>query len=120
MPSARDSLLAGLRMLSCGVALALGLCDGPAAAQGAPAQGAPAQVQQIRQAVAVASDAPRFPDGSAVTEQPLPYDWSQSRPGYEGTVWYRVGFERTESDERHRGWRRHSTSSACAPVSRCT
>jgi len=88
MPSARVSLLAGLRSLSCAAVLALGLCAGTAEAQGAPAQ-----VQQIRQALAVEIDAPRFPDGSAVTDQLLPDDWSQSRPGYEGTVWYRVSFD---------------------------
>jgi two-component system, NarL family, sensor histidine kinase UhpB len=88
MPSACVSLLAGSRRLSCAAALALGLCAGAAAAQDAPAQ-----VQQIRQAVVIASDAPRFPDGAAVMEQPLPDDWSQSRPGYEGTVWYQVSFD---------------------------
>jgi two-component system, NarL family, sensor histidine kinase UhpB len=94
MSIARVFPLAGLRGLSCGVTLALGLCAGPVAAQGAPTQ-----LQQIRQAVAVASDAPRFPGGSAVTEQPLPDDWSQSRPGYEGTVWYRVGFDAPAAGE---------------------
>ncbi len=94
MSIARVSLLAGLRGLSWGATLALGLCAGTVAAEGAPAQ-----VRQIRQAVAVASDAPRFPDAPAATEQLLPDDWSQSRPGYEGTVWYRVSFDAPAASE---------------------
>jgi two-component system, NarL family, sensor histidine kinase UhpB len=86
MPFVRVLRLAGLRILS-GAALALGLCAGLAIAQGAPAQ-----VWQIHEALAAASDAPRFP-AAAATLQALPDDWSRSRPGYEGTVWYRVSFD---------------------------
>ena len=87
MPFARVFKLAGLRILSSS-ALALGLCVNVAAAEGAPQQG-----PQIREAVAVASDSPRFPAEAAATLQALPDDWSLSRPGYEGTVWYRVNFD---------------------------
>ena len=50
-------------------------------------------VRSIRQALVVASDAPRFPTDLPPTLQALPDDWSQSRPGYSGAVWYRITFD---------------------------
>lgn len=61
----------------------------PAAAGAAPP---PSQV--ITQALAVASNADRFPEGdpSAITVA-LPDDWSDTQPRHEGSVWYRVQFD---------------------------
>ena len=88
MPFVRVFRLIGLRILPA-AALVLGLgANAPAAAQGRAQQADP-----IREALAVASDSPQFPDAAEATLQPLPDDWSQSRPGYEGTVWYRVIFD---------------------------
>ena len=47
----------------------------------------------IDHAVAVASGESRFPPTEVATEVMLPDDWSHSRPGYGGGVWYRTGFK---------------------------
>ncbi len=88
MPFAPLLTLAGLRALACFAVLTLGLCAPPAFAADAPAP-----VRNIRQALAVESDSAHFPADAAAKLQALPDDWSQSRPGYEGTVWYRVNFD---------------------------
>ncbi len=87
MPFVNVFRRAGLRALS-GAALALGLCVSLAVAEGTPEQG-----DRFHEALAVASDSPRFPAEATLTLQALPDDWSLSRPGYEGTVWYRVNFD---------------------------
>jgi two-component system, NarL family, sensor histidine kinase UhpB len=48
----------------------------------------------LTRALVVAGDGPAFPqaEGTATT-QTLPDDWALSRPGFEGAVWYRVGFD---------------------------
>ena len=46
----------------------------------------------IDHAIAVASGEARFPSNEKATQVRLPDDWSQSRPGYGGGVWYRTGF----------------------------
>jgi signal transduction histidine kinase len=44
------------------------------------------------EALALPSAAAHFPDAAAQPVQ-LPDDWSQSRPRYDGSVWYRVAFD---------------------------
>ena len=65
-----------------------------AAALGAPPTvlAAPPTVLAITQALTVTDSADKFAQGSAATTA-LPDDWSQTRPGYDGAVWYRVGFD---------------------------
>ena len=75
------SALARVLALAC----LIGLCAG---ARAAPA------VLVIDQAIAVQSDAERLAEVRGEPRlQALPDDWAQSRPGYEGTVWYRVRFD---------------------------
>jgi len=57
------------------------------------AQAQPTQYLTLKQALTVASDAPLFPEGAAAKSQALPDDWAQSRPGYSGSVWYRLAFD---------------------------
>lgn len=47
----------------------------------------------IESALAVASGENQFPSTPAATRVSLPDDWSVSRPGYSGSVWYRVEFD---------------------------
>ena len=64
-------------------------------------------VSLVAMAVARASDAPtlvidraltattsdgRFPGADALSPIALPDDWADSRPGYDGSIWYRAGF----------------------------
>ncbi len=42
----------------------------------------------------VASDAAHYPTGTPGVDQALPDDWPASRPGYQGSVWYRIPFDR--------------------------
>ncbi|WP_298835567.1 ATP-binding protein [uncultured Piscinibacter sp.] len=60
----------------------------------AVARAAPPPNQLITQALAVASNADRFPEGdpSAITVA-LPDDWSETHPRHDGAVWYRVHFD---------------------------
>lgn len=46
----------------------------------------------IDRAVAVVSDAERFPSDEVATPVSLPDRWAASHPGHSGSVWYRVGF----------------------------
>ena len=46
----------------------------------------------VHAAQAVVSDSAVFPTGRAITQVDLPDDWSRSRPGSAGPVWYRVSF----------------------------
>jgi hypothetical protein len=48
---------------------------------------------ELREAFAVTADTPRFPADLPVQRVALPDDWSASRPGLVGPVWYRVGFD---------------------------
>jgi len=60
-----------------------------------PAVAAPPPPPQLSpQALSVASNADRFPEGdpSAITVT-LPDDWSESQPRHDGGVWYRVQFD---------------------------
>ena len=46
----------------------------------------------IERALAVASDASRFPPGAVTTDVALPDRWAETHPGYDGSIWYRTGF----------------------------
>ncbi|MBK7263354.1 MAG: sensor histidine kinase [Rubrivivax sp.] len=67
------------------LALALALVLGPMPA-------ARAQQLLIDQALSVEADGARFPAAAAALRVALPDDWSRSRPGSQGPVWYRVSF----------------------------
>jgi two-component system, NarL family, sensor histidine kinase UhpB len=54
-----------------------------------------APVQTITAALAAHSDAERFPVEAGASSVGLPDDWAESRPRYDGSVWYRVQFERS-------------------------
>ena len=56
-----------------------------------PSQGH-AQSAMVHAAQAVVSDGTSFPIGVAAVQVDLPDDWSRSRPGSNGPVWYRVSF----------------------------
>ena len=57
------------------------------------AQAAPAPVQIISTALASPSSADQFPVEAPGTAVALPDDWDDSRPQYEGSVWYRARFD---------------------------
>ena len=60
-----------------------------------PAAAAPVALSPeitIDRALAVPSGANAYPAGGLATLVTLPDDWSRTLPGYEGSVWYRVGF----------------------------
>ena len=65
------------------------------------ATGASAQSVSIHAAQAVVSDSSSFPAGVAAPLVDLPDDWSLSRPGSNGPVWYRLNF--TAPGLRERG-----------------
>jgi len=89
-PTAARSLSRGLpRWLLC-----LGLL-------GLVAANASAQSVSIRAAQAVVSDSAGFPAELAAPRVDLPDDWSLSRPGSSGPVWYRLNF--TAPGLRERG-----------------
>jgi signal transduction histidine kinase len=60
---------------------------------------APAQTLQIRSALAAPGVEAQFPDSGAAAPVALPDEWSVSRPGLAGPVWYRVHFDRTGTPE---------------------
>ncbi len=55
--------------------------------------GATAAPLVLTEALAVESDALRFPAETEAHPTRLPDDWSRSRPGHSGSVWYRVRFD---------------------------
>jgi len=69
------------------LALALWLCAGLAQANGL---GGP--TVRIHAAQAVVSDSASFPTDKPAPLSDLPDDWSVSRPGSAGPVWYRISF----------------------------
>ncbi|MDE1950460.1 MAG: sensor histidine kinase, partial [Burkholderiales bacterium] len=69
--------------------LRLLLCFFLAAALG-PARAA---ALRIDTALTADGDSARFPAGAPLRSVSLPDDWSRSRPGSSGPVWYRVSFE---------------------------
>jgi two-component system, NarL family, sensor histidine kinase UhpB len=59
-------------------------------------------VQVIAAASSVNSDAERYPADTPAFTVPLPDSWADSRPRHDGSVWYRVHFDRpagTRADE---------------------
>ena len=56
------------------------------------AAAATAQTVKIHAAQAVVSDSPSFPTDQPAPLVDLPDDWSASRPGSNGPVWYRLSF----------------------------
>ncbi|RQP22567.1 sensor histidine kinase [Piscinibacter terrae] len=69
----------------CRTLLALGLLVLGALASAAPVV--------INQAASVNSAGLEFPDSVTTQQVKLPDDWSQSRPRYDGSVWYRTTFD---------------------------
>lgn len=68
----------------------------------AAAMAAPPPTQLITQALSVASNAERFPEGDpSASTVSLPDDWSESQPRHEGGVWYRVHFDPGPSLDRN-------------------
>ena len=65
-----------------------------ASAWTSPVHSAPAPVQVITKALAVNSVSDHFPADASALSVDLPDDWSSSRPRHDGSVWYRVGFDR--------------------------
>ena len=59
-------------------------------------QAAPAPVQVISTALASPSSADQFPVEAPGTAVALPDNWDDSRPQYEGSVWYRARFDTAE------------------------
>lgn len=49
---------------------------------------------ELTQAAVVISDAASFPSNAEAEKITLPDDWSVNRPGYSGSVWYRLQFDR--------------------------
>ena len=58
---------------------------------------ATAQTLEIRSALAAPGVEPQFPNSGAASTVSLPDEWSRSRPGLAGPVWYRVQFARQGS-----------------------
>jgi two-component system, NarL family, sensor histidine kinase UhpB len=52
----------------------------------------------IDRALTAAGSGPRFPATAAAAMLPLPDEWARSRPGFEGTLWYRVQFSGPPAD----------------------
>jgi signal transduction histidine kinase len=63
------------------------LLAGPVAAR------APVEVLTIESALSAEGDTARFPDAAPARPVVLPDDWSRTRPGSAGPVWYRVEFQ---------------------------
>lgn len=61
----------------------------PALTIAATATAAPVHIDR---ALSVAGGQPRYPAGEPALTVALPDRWASSRPGYEGSVWYRTGF----------------------------
>ncbi len=89
MPDCRSFLARSLRLAAAwGLAAAAWLV---LMAVPAPAW---AQTLQVQSALAAPGRLPAFPDPSMAMPVHLPDDWSRSRPGIEGPVWYRVDVPR--------------------------
>lgn len=59
-----------------------------------------AQTLDIRGAIAAPGDGPAFPAGAPAVQVTLPDEWARTRPGFAGTLWYRVRFESAAALER--------------------
>lgn len=89
LPGPASLLRRGLAML-----LALAALAGLSACTATVAADAQESVT-VAQALAVTSAAETFPADQPTLSVTLPDDWAQTRPGYEGTVWYRLRFDTT-------------------------
>ena len=63
------------------------------------ARAAPAPVQTITSALASPSSADQFPVDAPGSAVQLPDHWDNSRPQFEGSVWYRARFDRAEGSD---------------------
>jgi two-component system, NarL family, sensor histidine kinase UhpB len=63
------------------------------------AQAAPVPVQTITSALASPSSAEQFPVDAPGSAVQLPDDWDDSRPQFEGSVWYRARFDTAEGGD---------------------
>ncbi len=95
MPMPQAFLTVVLRALLGCALLALGLLAGCADRREAPS----ASTRTFSDAISVASDARKFPSEAVALVQTLPDNWALSRPGYEGSVWYRVSFDVLQSSD---------------------
>ena len=66
---------------------------------GTPAAAEP--VLLISGALAANATGERFLPGVTAVPVQLPDDWAVTRPGYEGSVWYRTGFDRPAGTDPH-------------------
>lgn len=57
-----------------------------------PAWAVPGPTATLNRALSAEGHGDAFPQGTALREVRLPDDWSRTRPGYSGSVWYRVQF----------------------------
>ncbi len=56
-------------------------------------QRAAAQTLTLDSALVAVGDGPAFPVDAPARRQALPDEWARSRPGFEGSLWYRVDFQ---------------------------
>lgn len=87
----RGGIVRRLLHAICLLALGFGTLSFASFARALPGDAAE-PVLVIERALAVTSDASRFPPGAATVDVALPDRWAASRPGYDGSVWYRTGF----------------------------
>jgi two-component system sensor histidine kinase UhpB len=87
-----------MKWLWIGWAVALWACVAGVRADDA----APAPTTRFTQALAVASDAPRFPTDAAAQIVSLPDLWARTRPELDGAVWYRIAFDAPTQAETSR------------------
>jgi len=73
--------------------VAQALADSAPAAPAAATQAAPTAV--VRGALVAPGDGPAFPNDGSAQPVALPDDWAVTRPGFGGTLWYRIGFNAT-------------------------
>jgi signal transduction histidine kinase len=75
-------------------ALALAVLPWPVFARAAATDGGPPAAVTLRSARAAPGAGHVFPAGGTASEVVLPDEWACSRPGFTGSLWYRVPFER--------------------------
>ena len=54
---------------------------------------AAAQTLRLNQAVSAPGAGPAFPASAPAVDTRLPDAWAQTRPGFSGTLWYRLSFD---------------------------
>ncbi|MDO8420353.1 MAG: ATP-binding protein [Rubrivivax sp.] len=57
------------------------------------------QTLDIRNALAAAGSGPAFPADAPALAVTLPDEWARTRPGFDGTLWYRVRFDAAAAGE---------------------